>query len=58
VELGWDAARDGIVLVEWPDRLGALRPADALTLTLAHADTQDARHATIAWHDARLEALA
>ena len=25
-ELGWDEARDDIVLVEWPDRLGALRP--------------------------------
>jgi tRNA threonylcarbamoyladenosine biosynthesis protein TsaE len=34
-ELDWDAARDGIVLVEWPDRLGDLRPPDALTVTLA-----------------------
>ncbi len=34
-ELGWDEARDDIVLVEWPDRLGGLRPADALTLHLA-----------------------
>jgi tRNA threonylcarbamoyl adenosine modification protein YjeE len=33
-ELGWDDARAGIVLVEWPDRLGALRPVDALTLRL------------------------
>ena len=33
-ELGWDEARDDIVLVEWPDRLGELRPADALTVTL------------------------
>jgi tRNA threonylcarbamoyladenosine biosynthesis protein TsaE len=31
-ELGWDDARDGIVLVEWPDRLGALAPPDALRL--------------------------
>jgi tRNA threonylcarbamoyladenosine biosynthesis protein TsaE len=31
-ELGWDDARDDIVLVEWPDRLGALAPADALRL--------------------------
>ena len=31
-ELGWEEARDGIVLVEWPDRLGALRPHDALTV--------------------------
>ncbi len=33
-ELGWDEAREGVVLVEWPDRLGALTPDDALTLTL------------------------
>jgi tRNA threonylcarbamoyladenosine biosynthesis protein TsaE len=34
-ELGWDEACDDIVLVEWPDRLGPLRPADALTVVLA-----------------------
>jgi tRNA threonylcarbamoyladenosine biosynthesis protein TsaE len=34
-ELGWDEA--DITLVEWPDRLGDLRPADALTVTLSHA---------------------
>lgn len=33
-ELGWDEARDGVVLVEWPDRLGPLAPADALRVTL------------------------
>jgi tRNA threonylcarbamoyladenosine biosynthesis protein TsaE len=34
-ELGWDDARaDGIVLVEWPDRLGALSPRDHLDVTL------------------------
>ena len=33
-ELGWDEARAGAVLVEWPDRLGPLAPADALRLTL------------------------
>lgn len=33
-ELGWDEARDGIVLVEWPDRLGAQRPIEALTVAL------------------------
>ena len=25
-ELGWDEARQGVVLVEWPDRLGAAPP--------------------------------
>ncbi len=39
VELGWDDARAGIVVVEWPDRLGALRPADALEVTLMPAAT-------------------
>jgi tRNA threonylcarbamoyladenosine biosynthesis protein TsaE len=38
-ELGWDEARDDIVLVEWPDRLGALRPPDALTIALRPAAT-------------------
>ncbi len=33
-ELGWDEAREGIVLVEWPERLGGQRPADALTIAL------------------------
>src|ERR1700733_10924841 len=28
-ELGWDEACDDIVLVEWPGRLGELRPATA-----------------------------
>lgn len=34
VELGWDDARDDIVLVEWPDRLGHLVPDRALTIRL------------------------
>jgi tRNA threonylcarbamoyladenosine biosynthesis protein TsaE len=33
-ELGWEEARAAIVLVEWPDRLGALRPHDALHIAL------------------------
>jgi tRNA threonylcarbamoyladenosine biosynthesis protein TsaE len=33
-ELGWDAALADIVLVEWPDRLGPLRPEGALTVAL------------------------
>ena len=33
-ELGWDEAREGIVLVEWPERLEDLTPQDALQLTL------------------------
>jgi tRNA threonylcarbamoyladenosine biosynthesis protein TsaE len=33
-ELGWDDASEDIVLVEWPDRLGPLRPDGALTVAL------------------------
>jgi tRNA threonylcarbamoyladenosine biosynthesis protein TsaE len=35
-ELGWEEARaEGIALIEWPDRLGALLPERRLTVTLA-----------------------
>lgn len=37
-ELGWEDARDDIVLVEWPDRLGALTPPDALRLDFEPAE--------------------
>ena len=53
-ELDWDSARDGIVLVEWPERLGSLTPPDALILTLVPVD-DDRRHAMLSgWHG-RLE---
>ncbi|MGG5886783.1 tRNA (adenosine(37)-N6)-threonylcarbamoyltransferase complex ATPase subunit type 1 TsaE [Falsiroseomonas sp. HC035] len=57
-ELGWEEARDGIVLVEWPDRLGALRPAEALTLALAPGPNETSRIATLTGWDGRLEGLA
>jgi tRNA threonylcarbamoyladenosine biosynthesis protein TsaE len=51
LELGWDEAIEGVVLVEWPDRLGELRPKDALSVALAHAG-EDAREAVIeGWAD-------
>lgn len=56
-ELGWDDAAAGITLVEWPDRLGPLRPDDALTLRLALGDG-DARHASLTGWPNRLERLA
>lgn len=34
-ELGFDSALSGIVLVEWPDRLGPLTPPDAMQINLA-----------------------
>lgn len=57
-ELGWEEARDGIVLVEWPDRLGGLRPADALTIALAPEAAGDARAATLIGWPGRLAGLA
>jgi tRNA threonylcarbamoyladenosine biosynthesis protein TsaE len=56
-ELGWDEARDGIVLVEWPDRLGALRPDDALTIAL-HPLSGNARRAILSGWPDRIAQLA
>lgn len=37
-ELGWEEARiDGVALVEWPERLGALLPRERLTINLSVA---------------------
>jgi tRNA threonylcarbamoyladenosine biosynthesis protein TsaE len=58
VELGWDEAREGIVLVEWAERLGAERPVDALTITLAPLADEDARRATLSGWGDRMGALA
>jgi tRNA threonylcarbamoyladenosine biosynthesis protein TsaE len=52
-ELGWEEAREGVVLVEWPDRLGPLAPADALRVTLTPLDG-DARDAELAGWAGRL----
>ncbi|MCW3477240.1 tRNA (adenosine(37)-N6)-threonylcarbamoyltransferase complex ATPase subunit type 1 TsaE [Limobrevibacterium gyesilva] len=56
-ELGWDDARADIVLVEWPERLGALRPEDALTVALRPLDG-DARAAVLSGWPDRIGALA
>ncbi len=53
MELGWDEAREGIVLVEWPERLGALAPDTALEVTLEPLD-EDARRITLAGWGGRL----
>lgn len=47
IELGWDEARTGIALVEWPDRLGPLLPDDHLDLTLSFDASPTARRATL-----------
>ncbi|MBC4015694.1 tRNA (adenosine(37)-N6)-threonylcarbamoyltransferase complex ATPase subunit type 1 TsaE [Siccirubricoccus deserti] len=56
-ELGWEEARQDIVLVEWPDRLGPLAPDDALRITLAPGAEEDARIATISGWPDRLPSL-
>jgi tRNA threonylcarbamoyl adenosine modification protein YjeE len=53
-ELGLDDAfRDAIVIVEWPDRLGADAPEGALRLTFADGATDSARRVTLTSADPR-----
>lgn len=48
VELGLDEAFEtAIALVEWPDRLGSLRPPRALTATLAFDTAREGRWLTL-----------
>ena len=56
IELDWDDALDGVVLVEWPDRLGSLRPDGALTITLRLGDGE-AREAVLAGWEGRIGSL-
>ncbi len=49
-ELGWDDARAGVVIVEWPERLGGLAPADALQVTFTPAGQT---HRQVAVRDGR-----
>ena len=52
LELGWDEARAGIVLVEWPGRLGRLTPPGALRVELTPGRSEDERHARLTgWED-------
>nr|WP_294517068.1 tRNA (adenosine(37)-N6)-threonylcarbamoyltransferase complex ATPase subunit type 1 TsaE [uncultured Rhodopila sp.] len=55
-ELDWEDALDAITLVEWPDRLGELRPDDALTIAFRQGDG-DAREAALTGWDGRLPAF-
>ena len=53
-ELGLsDAFETAICLVEWPDRLGALRPDSALTLTLSAGADEDSRQLIASWQNPR-----
>lgn len=49
VELGWDELITDIVLVEWPDRLGALRPAGALRITFELGAGETRRVSLAGW---------
>ena len=53
-ELGWDEAQAGIVLVEWPDRLGGLTPDTALhiAISLNPAGREITLHGQNRWFDA------
>ena len=53
-ELGLDT--DGLLLIEWPDRLGSETPPGALTLRFAHAE--EWRALTLAPDGSRAAALA
>ncbi len=43
--IGWESllAERALVVIEWPDRAGALLPDDALAITLAHVEGDDTR---------------
>lgn len=52
LELGWEEARaEAVSLVEWPDRLGPLLPADRLEVAMGY-DGPDARRADLTGHGA------
>ncbi len=47
-ELGMGEALDaGLVIAEWPERLGSALPADRLEISLVETDRPDRRHATL-----------
>ena len=50
-ELGWDEARAGIVLAEWPQRLGAQRPPEALEVRLSPLAGEARRVMLSGWPD-------
>jgi tRNA threonylcarbamoyladenosine biosynthesis protein TsaE len=56
-ELGWDEMLRDIVLVEWPERLGDLRPEGALEVRLAATGPLSREVELAGWHG-RLGALA
>ncbi len=57
-ELGFeDALGEGILLIEWPERLGPLLPAERLELRFDFAECDEARRVTLAGTGAWLRRL-
>ena len=53
-ELGLtEAFEQAICLIEWPDRLGPLEPASALSLSFSDGASEDTRHLTATWTNLR-----
>ncbi|KAA8387687.1 tRNA (adenosine(37)-N6)-threonylcarbamoyltransferase complex ATPase subunit type 1 TsaE [Acetobacter sp. DmW_136] len=55
-ELGWDEAREGVVLVEWPQKLEDLLPEDALNLEI-HVLADGQRQARLSGWEERLKKI-
>lgn len=56
-ELGLDQAFDeGICLIEWPERLGSLRPDAALSLTVELID-EDSRRVSLEWTHSKWDSV-
>ncbi|GBR51920.1 ATP/GTP hydrolase [Neokomagataea thailandica NBRC 106555] len=57
-ELDWDAACEGIMLVEWPERAEDMLPNGALHVTFEQGAGEDERVVSLTgWPDARLAKL-
>jgi len=55
--LGWDELRMGIMLVEWPERLGNLLPPQRIEVSLAYGQEESQRQLTIKADAERLAIL-
>lgn len=59
IELGMEEAQaEAISLIEWPERMGPLLPANRLDIVLSYTDTDDGRRAALRGHGSWRERLA
>lgn len=56
IELDWDEAREGVVLVEWPERLNRFLPENALHISLS-LHSESIRQAVLSGWDDRLDLI-